>query len=371
MLQIDKRHLTNFDTKLLLLIVMINLYGIFAIYSASYDMSAGTFSTFYKKQIAWFVLGLIAFLFFSFLSYKRLIRYAYFLYIVGLFLLSVVLIFGHIGMGAQRWINIGGFRLQPSEIFKIIFVIMLAYTFRDMSEKKLNFIDIFKKMLFLIPVFLLIFLQPDLGTATIFLAVWAMVLLYRGVTRWTFIFSFISFIVILPLLWLNLREYQKNRILTFLNPERDPFGSGYHVIQSKIAIGSGGISGKGFLQGTQTHLKFLPERHTDFIFSLIGEEFGLIGCGVLILLFLILIYRVTTISFVTEEPTAKIICIATASLIFFQTFVNAAMTVSLMPVVGIPMPFVSYGGSSLITFMSLLGIVNSVNMRKFNSPSEY
>lgn len=371
MFQIDKRHLTNFDTNLLFLVVIINIIGIFVIYSASYDMATGAFSSYYKKQIVWFILGLFAFLFFSFVSYKRWIRYSYILYTIGLVLLLAVLFIGDVGMGAQRWINIGGFRLQPSEFFKIIFVIMLAYTFRDMDEKKLNFIDIFKKILFLIPVFILIFLQPDLGTAVIFLAVWGMVLLYRGVTRWTFILSFTSFIIALPVLWFNLREYQKNRILTFLNPERDPFGSGYHVIQSKIAIGSGGLFGKGFLQGTQTHLKFLPERHTDFIFSLIGEEFGFVGCSVVILLFLILIFKVLRVSFFTEEPTAKIICISVASLIFFQTFVNAAMTVSLMPVVGIPMPFISYGGSSLITFMSLLGIVNSINMRKFNSPSEY
>lgn len=371
MFQIDKRQLKNFDFILLLIIFLINICGILAIYSASYDMSDGTFDAYYKKQILWFGIGILAFLFFSAVSHKRWIEYAYILYVLGIILLILVLIIGHVGMGAQRWINIGGFRLQPSEIFKIIFVIILAYNFRDLSENNLTIIDIIKKSLILLPPFLLIFLQPDLGTAVIFLAVWGMVLLYRGVTKWTFIISLFTFILSMPFLWFNLKEYQKNRVLTFLNPERDPFGSGYHVIQSKVAIGSGGMFGKGFLQGTQTHLKFLPERHTDFIFSLINEEFGLIGGSIILLLFILLIYRIIQNAIETSEPTAKILCIAVASVTFFQVFVNSAMTVSLMPVVGIPMPFVSYGGSSMITFMAMMGLVNSAKMRKFNSPSEY
>jgi len=371
MFQIDKRKLKNFDFILLLIIFLINICGILAIYSASYDMADGTFYSYYKKQILWFIMGILVFLFFSVVSYKRWIEYAYILYALGIILLILVLIIGHVGMGAQRWINIGGFRLQPSETFKIIFVIILAYNFRDLSAKNLTFIDIIKKSSILIPPFILIFLQPDLGTAVIFLAVWGMVLLYRGITKWTFIFSLLAFIFSLPLLWFNLKAYQKNRVLTFLNPERDPFGSGYHVIQSKVAIGSGGVFGKGFLQGTQTHLKFLPERHTDFIFSLINEEFGLIGGSIILLLFILLIYRIIQNAIETSEPTAKIICIAVASVTFFQVFVNSAMTVSLMPVVGIPMPFISYGGSSMLTFMALMGLVNSTKIRKFNSPSEY
>lgn len=371
MFQIDKRQLKNFDFILLLLIFLINICGILAIYSASYDMVNGTFNAYYKKQILWFVIGILVFLFFSLVSYKRWIEFAHILYALGIVSLILVLIIGDVGMGAQRWINIGGFRLQPSEIFKIIFVIMLGYNFRDLSERNLTLIHIIKKSLVLIPPFMLVFLQPDLGTAVIYLAVWGMVLLYRGVTKWTFIFSLLTFILSLPVLWFNLKEYQKKRIFTFLNPERDPFGNGYHVIQSKVAIGSGGIFGKGFLQGTQTHLKFLPERHTDFIFSLINEEFGLIGGSVILLLFILLIYRIIQNAMQTSEPTAKMICIAVASFTFFQVFVNSAMTLSLMPVVGIPMPFISYGGSSMITFMGMMGLVNSTKMRKFNSPSEY
>jgi rod shape determining protein RodA len=164
-----------------------------------------------------------------------------------------------------------------------------------------------------------------------------------------------------------MKVYQRKRVLTFLNPEKDPFGSGYHIIQSKIAIGSGGLSGKGFLHGTQSHLNFLPERHTDFIFSLINEEFGLIGGVAIIILFGILIFRILIISNILKEPTAKLLCISVVSFIFFQFFVNAAMVLGLMPVVGIPMPFMSYGGSSLLTIMSMLGIVNSASMRRFDN----
>lgn len=371
MFQIDKRQLKNFDIILLTIVVVISICGIIAIYSASYDMTDGIFDPFYKKQIVWFFAGLVTFFTFSAISYKRLIEFAPLLYLSGIILLLLVLFIGHVGMGAQRWINLGGFKLQPSEIFKIVFVIILAYSFRDLNENKLTFIDIIKKSLIMIIPFLLIFFQPDLGTATIFLATWGMVLLYRGITKKTFIVSLVSFLAILPVLWFNLKEYQKNRVLTFLNPERDPFGSGYHVIQSKVAIGSGGLFGKGFMHGTQTHLKFLPERHTDFIFSLINEEFGLLGGGIILLLFVILIYRILQISIETKEASGKILCVAVASVTFFQVFVNSAMTVSLMPVVGIPMPFISYGGSSMITFMGMMGLVNSVSMRKYNSPSEY
>lgn len=371
MFLIDKRHLKNFDFILLGILLVIISIGMVAIYSASYDLTTGVYKSFYKKQALWSIAGLVAFLLFSSLSYKRLVRFSYIFYIFGLMLLAFVLIGGHVGMGAQRWINIGGFRLQPSEIFKLAFIIVLARNFKDISEESLGFFDIIKKSFVLIAPFILIFLQPDLGTALIFIGVWGMVVLYRGVKKRTFFTSVFLFLTAMPFLWFNLRDYQKNRIITFLNPERDPFGAGYHVIQSKIAIGSGGIFGKGYLEGTQTHLKFLPERHTDFIFSLINEEFGFMGSFIILALFLVLIYRILEIANLTKEPTAKILCVSVASLVFFQLFVNASMTVAMMPVVGIPMPFISYGGSSLITLMSMMGIVNSVRMRRFDRPSDY
>jgi len=173
-------------------------------------------------------------------------------------------------------------------------------------------------------------------------------------------------VVLLIVVWGNLHDYQRTRVMTLINPASDPFGSGYHIIQSKVAIGSGGLFGKGFLKGTQSQLNFLPEKHTDFVFSVICEEFGFIGGGVLILLFLILFYRIIHIALITKEVNAKLLCQSVLSLIFLQTFINMAMTVGLMPVVGIPMPFISYGGSAMITFSSLMGMVNSVSIRRFS-----
>ena len=364
---INKKHFKYFDIPLLIIILVLLSVSVVMIYSASYNPLSNTFKAFYIKQIYWALIGLCAFMFFSILNYKKLIMFAYLFYILGIILLVVVLIKGHIGMGAQRWISVGGFKFQPSEFYKIIWCLVLARIFRDFNGDRYGFIMILKKSLFLFPPFILIFLQPDLGTALIFLAVWGMVLLFRGVKKSTFFTGLGIVIVIIPILWSHMKDYQKKRVITFLNPEKDPFGAGYHVIQSKIAIGSGGLTGKGFLHGTQSHLNFLPERHTDFIFSLINEEFGFIGGAFIIFLFGILIYRVLFISNTLKEPTAKILCVAVASFIFFQFFVNAAMVLGLMPVVGIPMPFISYGGSSLLTIMSMLGMVNSASMRRFDN----
>lgn len=370
MFLVDKRHIENFDIPLFIVIILLLTVSIVAIYSASYVPVTDTFRSFYIKQIYWSIIGLGAFFFFSFINYKTVVKWSYVLYVLGIVVLIIVLFKGHIGMGAQRWINIGGFRFQPSEFYKVIWVLVVARIFRNFTIEKLGFVMIFKKVILLIPPFLLIFLQPDLGTALIFLAVWGIVLLFRGVKRGTFIICLSAFLVIVPILWTQMKDYQKRRVITFINPEKDPFGAGYHVIQSKIAVGSGGIYGKGYLNGTQSHLNFLPERHTDFIYSLINEEFGLIGGGVVLLLFAVLIYRILSISILTKEPIAKLICITVVAFIFFQFYVNVAMTLGLMPVVGIPMPFISYGGSSLLTFMSMLGLVNSIAMRKYDTVAD-
>lgn len=370
MFLIDKRHVENFDVPLFLITVLLLICSIVAIYSASYMPVTNSFKSFYIKQIYWSVIGLGAYFFFSMVNYKKLIQWSYVIYALGLILLIIVLLKGHVGMGAQRWIAFGGLRIQPSEFYKVIWCIITARIFRDFTMEKLGFLMIFKKVILLIPPFVLIFLQPDLGTALIFLAVWGIVLLFRGVSKGTFIIGITALLIIMPVLWSQMKDYQKRRVVTFINPEKDPFGAGYHVIQSKIAVGSGGMFGKGFLNGTQSHLNFLPERHTDFIYSLINEEFGLVGGGIVLLLFIILIYRILTISISIKEPMGKLICIAVVAFIFFQFYVNAAMTLGLMPVVGIPMPFMSYGGSSLLTFMSMLGIVNSIAMRKYDTVAD-
>lgn len=370
MFQVDKRLFKNFDIYLSSIIFLIMVCGFVAVYSASYDPTANKFSSFYEKQFYWILIGLFFYLFFSFLNYKLLIKWNIIFYLMGLILLLLVLGIGHIGMGAQRWINIGGFRFQPSEFFKIVFILMMPKIYNDFDGSKLGILDVFKKFLLVVPPFILVFLQPDLGTALVFLAVWGILLLFRGVSIKTLIFFVVIAAVAAPFVWNKLHDYQRERVTTFLNPESDPYGAGYHVIQSKIAIGSGGILGKGFLKGTQSHLKFLPERHTDFIFALINEEFGFLGGFIIVFLFAALIFRLCYIAQKTKEFSGRILLVATASLIFFQFFVNAGMTLGLLPVVGIPMPLVSYGGSALITFMTLLGIANSISIRKFDSPGD-
>lgn len=370
MFQVDKRLFKNFDIHLSAIILLILLYGLLAVYSASYDPIQEKFTSFYVKQFYWIIIGVIFYIFFSFFNYKHLVKWNIIFYILGLVLLLLVLAIGHIGMGAQRWINIGGFRFQPSEFFKIVFILIMPKIYNDFDSYKLGIVDVVKKFFLVVPPFILVFLQPDLGTAMVFLAIWGILLLFRGVRVKTLIFFVAIAVIAAPVAWNKLHDYQRERVLTFLSPESDPYGAGYHVIQSKIAIGSGGIFGKGLLKGTQSHLKFLPERHTDFIFALINEEFGFLGGLVMIVLFGMLILRIIYIAQNTKEFSARILLIAIASLIFFQFFVNAGMTLGLLPVVGIPMPLVSYGGSALITFMTLLGIVNSVSIRKFDSPGD-
>jgi rod shape determining protein RodA len=364
----NRERFKYFDITLLGVYLTMVILGIFVIYSASYTPGQGSYN-YYIRQIYWCVISILIFLFFSFLNYRILIKYAYFLYILGMLFLVYVLIMGHISMGAQRWINLGGFKFQPSEIFKVIWIIMLARIFNDFEKDRLNFVKIVKKSLLMLPPFLLIFLQPDLGTAGLFILTWGFVLLFRGINIRTLIVLFVIGFAGIFLIWENLHDYQRQRVITFVNPAADPFGSGYHIIQSKVAIGSGGFFGKGYLKGTQSQLNFLPEKHTDFVFSVLCEEFGFLGGASIVFLFLLLLYRISQVAIVAREVNGKLLCMSCINLIFLQSFINSAMTIGFMPVVGIPMPFISYGGSSLMTFSALLGIINSISINRFRRPT--
>lgn len=366
MLGLNKKEIENIDKILIGLIATILLMSCAAVYSASYDAQAGVILDFYDKQVVWVCLGFVIFLIFSWIGHNRFIKYLPVLYVLACVALFFVLLMPPI-MGARRWLLIGGLRLQPSEFFKIVWVLTLARMFVSYDDKKLGFKDILAKVPPVLVPFILVFLQPDLGTAGSFLVIWGIVILFIGIKKGPAIFAAVSASISLPVLWnFFMHDYQRKRVLTFLDPEKDPFGSGYHVIQSKIGIGSGGIWGKGFLEGTQSHLKFIPERHTDFIFSVVAEEGGLFGATIVVLLFLFLITRIIIISIETRDASSKVLCVAVASFIFFQFLLNSAMTMGMMPVVGKPMPLFSYGGSSLLTFMAMLGLVNSVAMRKYN-----
>ncbi len=365
MLNKVKNTLVGTDYWLLLFAVALSVCGIFAIYSAGFDPSTSYVQTYYIKQSMWLGIGLAGYFIISFIGYRQFVRFAVIIYTIGIIILAVVLIKGQIGMGAQRWINLGPVAIQPSEIFKVVWVITLGWLFIDFTTRKMNLFHIIRKAVLLAGPFLLVFLQPDLGTSLTYIVVFGMVVLYLGITRSTLIILLISLTVAVPVMWNFMHDYQKKRVLTFINPESDPFGSGYHIIQSKIGIGSGGLDGKGYMNGTQSHLKFIPERHTDFIFSVISEEFGMIGGCTILGLFVLLLSRILVVGIRQKEPSGKIICIAVAGYIFFQFVVNSYMVVGMMPVVGIPMPFVSYGGSSIISFFAMLGLVNSVHLKRF------
>ena len=332
-----KKYLLETDYVLLAAVLCLAGIGIVSIYSAGYNPYTGETDAFYKRQLMWLVLGIISFFVMSYINYRKVVRFTPIIYGAGIFLLLIVLVLGHIKMGAQRWIGIGPLRLQPSEIFKIIWVISLAWLFMDFDGKRLSLIKILQKSWMLIPPFLLVFSQPDLGTALTYVAVWGMLLLMLGVQRHVFVIALIAVAIIVPVGWQHLHDYQQTRVKVFLGLVQDKQGDGYHAEQSKVAVGSGGINGKGFLGGT-----------------------------VVILLFLFLIFKIFSIAMKTNEASGKLIAMGVGCYIFFQFIINAGMTVGMVPIVGIPMPFVSYGGTSLLSFFTMIGIVNSIHLRRYS-----
>ena len=291
------------------------------------------------------------------------------IYAVCIGLLASTYLFGQIGGGSRRWLALGFIRVQPSELMKISLIISLASVYADkVSEEGLGFRELIKPAIICLIPFALIVNQPDLGTGLLLLLIAGAITLFVKVEK-KVIYSLGGLgLAIVPLVWFfGLKEYQKGRILTFLNPDRDPLGAGYHIIQSKIAIGSGMLTGKGFLQGTQNALSFLPEQHTDFILSVLAEEWGLLGCGFLILLYFILLFWGLNIAYACRNMFGSILAFGVTTMIFWQIFINIGMVMGLMPVVGVPLPLISYGGSSVITNMVGFGILLNISMRNFTS----
>ncbi len=362
---IDRRLFIHFDWTLLGLVLMITSIGILNLYSITADWTvSGTPVCF--KQTFWFLIGLFLMITIAFVEYRFYSDFAYIIYTVSVFLLLVVLAYGIITSGAQRWIRVGFINFQPSELVKISFVFALAKFFHrppgreGYSLKHLGF----PFLLLLIPM-LLILKQPDLGTAIILVLVFFSTLLFVKI-RWP---SLLAIVIvgasILPLVWRFLKEYQKRRIITFFNPDLDPLGAGYHLIQSKIAVGSGGIMGKGFMKGTQCKLGFLPEQQTDFIFSVLGEEWGLIGSLVVVLLYFSLIMWGLRIAVQAKDRFGAVISFGVVAILFWHIFINIAMVLGLMPVVGIPLPLLSYGGSFLVSTLIGIGLLLNVSMRRY------
>jgi len=290
------------------------------------------------------------------------------LYLIGVLLLALVLVIGDTGKGAQRWLVIAGFRFQPSEIMKIAMPMMIAW-FMANHPLPPRLKQIATSLgLIAIPT-LLIAREPDLGTAILVAASGATILFVAGISWWLILGAIAVAAACAPVLWHFMRDYQRNRVLTFLNPEADPLGTGYHIIQSKIAIGSGGIKGKGWLQGTQTQLDFLPESSTDFIFSVYAEEFGLVGTLTLLMLYLAIIARGLVIASQAQDSYSRLLAAGITLTFFVYVFVNIGMVTGILPVVGVPLPLISYGGTSMITIMLGFGILMSIQTHRKFIPS--
>jgi len=296
---------------------------------------------------------------------KYWFRAAYWIYAAALLLVVAVDLRGIIGMGAQRWIAIGSFQLQPSEVMKIALVLALARYFHCLPPENIGRLRylVIPALMLAVPV-LLVLKQPDLGTAMMLLAAGGALLFLAGVPVWMFALAAAGALVAAPLAWSMLRGYQKSRLLTFLDPERDPLGAGYHILQSKIALGSGGLFGKGFLQGTQSHLSFLPEKQTDFIFTMIAEEFGLIGGVVLLALYLAVIVYAFAIALRSRSRFGRLLGLGIATNFFLYAFINTAMVTGLIPVVGVPLPLISYGGTAMIAVLIGFGMVMNVGIHR-------
>jgi rod shape determining protein RodA len=355
----------HIDGILLLLLLVLAAVSLFVLYSAS-----GKNLELLAKQASSFGLGLAAMLVIAQLEPRFMARWVPFAYVVGVGLLVVVDVMGHNAMGATRWIYIPGvIRFQPAEFMKIIMPATIAWYLASRSlPPGLKHTSI-SLLLIVIP-FVLILRQPDLGTSLLILASGAFVLFIAGL-RWRWIIGAVAAVVpIAVFMWyFVMHQYQKQRVLTFLDPESDPLGSGWNIIQSKAAIGSGGVYGKGWLLGTQSHLDFLPESHTDFIIAVLSEEFGLVGVCLLLLLYLLLIARGTVITLQAQTLFGKLLAGSMTLTFFVYVFVNIGMVSGLLPVVGVPLPFISYGGTSLVTLLSGFGVLMAIHThRKWIAP---
>jgi len=349
----------NLDYILLICILALSTLSFFIMYSTDGGEFLYHSKSHLTKLVTFFTLMLVI----SFFNIKFWHLCSYFLYIAIILLLVWVSVYGLKISGSQRWIDLYFLVLQPSELMKIGIILCLAKYYHRVSIEKVNsFLSISIALsIILIPIFFVLS-QPDLGTSILIVTSGLIVLWLGGVKIKYFFISFITFLISLPFIITSLEPYQKLRILTFLNPDRDPLGAGYQIIQSKIAIGSGGFSGKGFLQGTQSYLDFLPEKHTDFIFTLFSEEFGFVGSVGLLLLYTIIILRIIQIGSISRSNFARLFCFGFAFAIFIYITVNLSMVLGLLPIVGSPLPIMSYGGSSMLATMIGFGIVMSAKV---------
>jgi len=360
--------LKNIDYFLILIVMMLGAISVFAIYSTE----SGEFNYHTKNHLVRLIAFFGMFLVLSFVRITFWYKNAYLVYVFCVSLLVITLFFGLMASGSRRWLDLYFLNLQPSEIMKIAIIVCFARYYHRMQTTEIqNYKFILVPILLLIIPCYLVIQQPDLGTSILIAGSGIIIIWLAGLNIKYFVYSGLLLIVSLPFAVSLLKPYQKSRILTFFNPDRDPLGAGYQIVQSKIAIGSGGFFGKGFLKGTQSYLEFLPEKHTDFIFTLFSEEFGFLGSIMLLLLYILLIYRIISIGFYAKSFFSKLFCFGFASAIFLYIFVNISMVLGLLPIVGAPLPIMSYGGSSMLSIMLGLSIVMSCKIYSQDQISNY
>jgi len=361
----DRRLLTHFDWVLISLVTLLAAAGVANLFSATSSWGV-QLTPIHLKQVSWFGLGLLIALAICIFDYRHLEYFGFIFYGVNLALLFGVLVIGKTIMGATRWIDFGVINLQPSEVLKIVIIITFArYFSRNVPARGFGLGGLGVPFLMLgLPV-LLILKQPDLGTAMLIFFIGGSMALFAGIRRRTLALLGCLGGLVAWAGWYKLHDYQRERILTFLDPERDPLGAGYHIIQSKIAVGSGGFLGKGFMQGTQSQLSFLPERHTDFAFSVFAEEWGFTGSLVLIGCYLLLLLWGIYIARRAADRFGMFLALGVTAMLFWHIVVNLGMVIGLLPVVGVPLPLFSYGGTSMITTMIGVGLLLNVSMRRF------
>ena len=346
---------------LVLLIAAISGIGFAMLYSAA----NGNLQPWASRQMTRFAIALVPMIAAGLIDVRYWFRSAYWIYGGSLLLIIAVDLLGTAGLGAQRWIDFGFIQLQPSEIMKIALVLALARYFHGLSAEDAGRLGrlVVPALMVGVPA-ALVLKQPDLGTAMMLLASGAVLLYLGGVRLWIFAAGTLATAAAAPLAWLLLRDYQRTRLSTFLDPDRDPLGAGYHILQSKIALGSGGVFGKGFLLGTQSHLSFLPEKQTDFIFTMLAEEFGLVGGLTLLALYVLVISYAFAIALRSRSQFGRLLGLGIAVNFFLYAFINTAMVMGVIPVVGVPLPLISYGGSAMITVMFGFGLVMNIGIHR-------
>lgn len=346
---------------IIIVLILICMLGFVLLYGAA----GGSYNPYVAKQMPRFILGFFFMWFIAIVDIRHWYDYAYLFYIIALSLLLAVYFKGQVGMGAQRWIDLKFFSLQPSELAKVFLVLTLARFYNPRSIVAIHsFKNIITPLILIGILFGLVVIQPDLGTSLVIAFVGIMIMFTSGLSKKFFMWLAGFGVLLLPIAWSFLHGYQKKRLLIFLNPEADPLGAGYHIMQSKIAIGSSDFWGKGFMQGTQSHLEFLPEKHTDFIFTLLTEDFGMVGAGALLLAYMLLIFFGLRISMKAQSIYAKHVAIGITFLLFLHVIINISMVMGLMPVVGIPLPFVSYGGTSMMTMLIAMGFLLNAHVHR-------